>query len=59
MVTNSGIIGVIYAMPLEIANRFFEQDKRLFIKYMPHEHSKKSKIKISTGMKFYFYTSKN
>jgi hypothetical protein len=51
------IIGVIYALPESVAKSIFLKKKDIFIKYLPHEPTKKTKIKIKKGDKVYIYIS--
>jgi len=52
------IEGVIYSLPLEIAMNIFEKNKDVFIKYLPHEPTKKTELRLKKGMKIYIYISK-
>ncbi len=57
--SDNTIIGVIYPFPEELIDRLFINQKDIFIKYIPHEPTKKSKIKLQSGMKIYFYVPKS
>lgn len=51
------IEGVIYALPNEIAMNIFEKKKKIFVKYLPHEPTRKTEIKLKKGKKVYVYVS--
>ena len=53
------IEGVIYSLPLDIAMNIFQKGKKIFVKYMPHEPTKKTVLKLKKGMKIYIYISKS
>ena len=59
MIKETEIYGVIQALPKEIINRFFDNDNLIYIKYLPKGPTKKSKIRLISGMKFFFYQSKS
>lgn len=52
------ISGVIYPLFREIIDYMYRDNKDIFVKFVPHKHTKKSKNKLRTGMKIYFYQSK-
>jgi len=52
------VLGVIYALPRNVLNRILNKKKSIFVKYMPFEPTKKSKIKLHEGIKLYLYETK-
>src|SRR3989339_2072785 len=50
--------GVIYSLPSDIAMNIFQKKKNVFVKYLSHEPTKKTEIKLIKGMKFFIYTSR-
>ena len=52
------IIGVIFPLPEGIAKRILNRKKTIFLKYLTHNHSNKSKIKLKKGIKLFIYISK-
>lgn len=52
------IEGVIYSLPLEIAMNIFRKNKTVFVKYLPHEPTRKTESRLKEGMKLYIYVSK-
>ena len=60
MISEGEVIeGVLYALPKIVIDRFFLNRKTVFIKYTAHKHSKKSKNRLSKGMKLFFYQSRS
>jgi hypothetical protein len=51
------ILGVIYPLHPNIAKNIFINKKNIFIKYLTHEPSKKTKLRLNKGMKLYIYAS--
>jgi len=54
---DSNLIGVIYPLHSHIIQRFLNEDKDIFVKYIPRIPKKKSIFKIVPGLKLYFYES--
>ena len=57
MGTNERVEGVIYALPSDIAMNIFEKEKKIFVKYLPHEPTRKTEIRLEKGKKIYIYVS--
>ena len=55
---NDIIEGVIYPLQEEDAFNILNNNKKVFVKYLPHEPSKKTVQKLKSGLKIYFYISK-
>jgi len=49
--------GVIYALPKDIAMNIFEKKKKVFVKYLPHEPTRKTETRLMGGKKVYIYVS--
>lgn len=49
--------GVIYALPEEIALNILERNKKIFVKYLPHEPTRKTEVRLEKGKKLYIYAS--
>jgi len=54
---DSSLIGVIYPLHQNIIKRFLNEDKDIFVKYISRIPTKKSKFRITPGIKLYFYES--
>ena len=57
MKANERVEGVIYALPGDIAMNIFEKEKKIFVKYLPHEPTKKTEVRLDKGKKIYIYVS--
>jgi len=55
--SNDKIEGVIYALPEEIAMNILERNKKIFVKYLPHEPTRKTEVRLEKGKKLYIYAS--
>jgi len=55
--SNDKIEGVIYALPEEIAMNILEKNKKIFVKYLPHEPTRKTEVRLERGKKLYIYAS--
>ncbi len=55
----SEIEGVIYPLPYKFAMNIFKKDKRIFVKYLTHEPTKKTAMLLKKGMKLFIYISKS
>jgi len=51
------IEGVIYSLPQDIAGNILERGKNVFVKYLPHEPTRKTEIRLEKGKKLYIYVS--
>jgi hypothetical protein len=51
------LLGVAYPLPKNILDRLFKIKKPIFVKFLPREIGKKSKSKISSMERMYFYES--
>jgi hypothetical protein len=51
------IIGVIYPLHRNIIERFLNEDKDIFIKYISRIRNKKSKFRLTPGLKLFLYES--
>jgi hypothetical protein len=51
--------GVIYSLPLEIAMNVFQKGRSVFVKYTPHEPTKKTENRLDKNMKLFIYISKS
>lgn len=54
---NKCILGVIYAVPKNIIYNVLDNKKNIFVKYLTHPITKKSRIKLHSGIKLYLYES--
>jgi len=54
---NVKIEGVIYSLPQEIAGNILERGKSVFVKYLPHEPTRKTEVRLEKGKKLYLYVS--
>lgn len=57
MEANERVEGVIYALPGDIAMNIFEKEKKIFVKYLPHEPTRKTEVRLDKGKKLYIYVS--
>lgn len=55
--SNNLLMGVVYPLPKNILVRLFKIKKPIFIKFLPREIGKKSKSKLTSMNKMYFYES--
>ena len=51
------IIGIIYPLPEKVLNYMFSNKKDIFVKYLTHNYTRKSKLKLNKHMKLLFYQS--
>ena len=58
MEDNRTIKGVIYPLSKGIAKNIFEKGRNIFVKYLTHEPTKKTDLKLKNGMKLYVYITK-
>lgn len=50
------VIGVIYPLPKKIVDRLNES-RNIFVKFLPHIPTKKSRVRLEEGNKLYIYQS--
>jgi len=55
---NDKVTGVIFPLPINIAERILDKKKKIFIKYPTHNNTKKSKTKLKENIKLFIYISK-
>lgn len=53
----NSIIGIIFPLPENAINFMFSNKRDVYVKYLTHQLSGKSKIKLKNGLKLYFYQS--
>ncbi|MBN2566784.1 DUF365 domain-containing protein [Candidatus Woesearchaeota archaeon] len=53
------IEGVIYPVPYDLAMNIFKKNKKIFVKYLTHEPTKKTVVRLKKGMKLYIYSSQS
>lgn len=53
------VLGVIFALPREVIDYMFKHEKDVFVKYITHVPSKKTKTRIKEGIKLFVYESRN
>jgi len=57
--TDDSLLGVIYPVPAGMPKHMFLPGKNIFVKYPAQRLNKKSKMRLTAGMKIYFYESKS
>lgn len=53
----NSIIGIIFPLPKNTIDFMFSNNRDIYVKYLTHQPSKKSKINLKNELKLYFYQS--